>query len=138
MLCYYYILLFSFCRLLFIKTLIAVYEDTCKDGDSDAYKCVYVIVQSRQKRKSALLSHRKRRCTHIGLLFEFQRLKISCFKTEVLKKRFHATDVGPRLGTSSSFCPGCSFSYLLLSPLHVSWWAAYKDRSHSNDQNVLP
>ncbi len=28
-----------------------VYEDTCKDGDSDAYKCVYVIVQSRQKEK---------------------------------------------------------------------------------------
>ncbi len=26
-------------------------EDTCKDGDSDAYKCVYVIVQSRQKKK---------------------------------------------------------------------------------------
>ncbi len=26
-----------------------VHEDTCKDGDSDAYKCVYVIVQSLQK-----------------------------------------------------------------------------------------
>ncbi len=25
------------------------YEDTCKDGDSDAYKCIYVIVQKRQK-----------------------------------------------------------------------------------------
>ncbi len=60
-------------------------EDTCKDGDSDTYKCVYVIVQSRQKRKSTLLSHRKRRRTHIGLLFEFQWLKIGCFKTAVLK-----------------------------------------------------
>ncbi len=37
-----------------------VYEDTCKDGDSDTYKCVYVIVQRRQKRKGALLSHRHR------------------------------------------------------------------------------
>ncbi len=45
---------------------------------------VYVIVQSRQKRKSMLLSHRKRRRTHIALLFEFQRLKIGCFKTAVL------------------------------------------------------
>ncbi len=62
-----------------------VYEDTCKDGDSDAYRCVYVIVQSRQKRKSVLLSHRKRRRTHIALLFEFQRLKIGCFKTAVFK-----------------------------------------------------
>ncbi len=29
----------------------SVYEDSCKDGDFDAYKCVYVIVQSRQKIK---------------------------------------------------------------------------------------
>ncbi len=42
----------------------SVYEDSCKDGDFDAYKCVYVIVQSRQKiKKSVLLSHRKRRHT---------------------------------------------------------------------------
>ncbi len=27
---------------------------------------------------------------------------------------------------------------VVLSPLHVSWWAAYKDRSHSNDEKVLP
>ncbi len=33
----------------------------------------------------ALLSHRKRRRTHIALLFEFQRLNIGCFKTAVLK-----------------------------------------------------
>ncbi len=46
---------------------------------------VYVIVQSQQKRKSALLSHRKRQRTHIALLFVFQRLKIGCFKTAVLK-----------------------------------------------------
>ncbi len=51
-------------------------KDTCKDGDSDAYKCVYVIVQSRRKRKGKLLSHRMRRHTHIALLFDFQRLKI--------------------------------------------------------------
>ncbi len=58
-----------------------------KDGDSYAYKCVYVtlIVQSRQKRKGALLSHRKRRRTHKSLLFDFQRLKIGCFKTAMLK-----------------------------------------------------
>ncbi len=86
-----------------------MFEDTCKDGDSDAYKCVYAIVQSRQKRKSVLLSHRKRRRTHIGLLFEFQRLKIGCFKTAVLKSRDHATDVVPRLGMSSWLCPGWSF-----------------------------
>ncbi len=67
------------------KTYIAVFEDTCKDGDSDAYKCVHATVQSRQKRKGALLSHRKIRHTHIALLFEFQRLKIGCFKTAVLK-----------------------------------------------------
>ncbi len=72
--------LFSFCRLLFLKTFLkTVFEDTCKDGDSDAYMCVYVIVQSQQKRKSALLSHRKRRRTHIALLFEFRQLKIGCF-----------------------------------------------------------
>ncbi len=63
----------------------SVFEDTCKDGDSDAYKCVYVIVQKRQKRKGALLSHRKRWHTHIALLFYFQQLKISCFKTAVPK-----------------------------------------------------
>ncbi len=62
-----------------------VYEDTCKDGYSEAYKCVYLIVQSQQKRNSVLLSHRKRRRTHIALLFVFQRFKISCFKTAVLK-----------------------------------------------------
>ncbi len=86
-----------------------MFEDTCKDGDSDAYKCVYVIVQSRQKRKSVLLSHRKRRRTHIGLLFEFQRLKIFVLKLQFLKTCDHATDVVPRLGTSSWFCPGWSF-----------------------------
>ncbi len=75
------------------------------------HKCVYVIVQSQQKRKGALLSHRKRRRTHIDLLFEFQRLKISCFKTAVLKSCDHATDVVPRLGTSSWFCPGWSFCF---------------------------
>ncbi len=37
-----------------------VYEDTCKDGDSDAYKCVYVIAQSRQKRKKVRSSHTER------------------------------------------------------------------------------
>ncbi len=44
--------------------------------------------------------------THIALLFEFRRLKIGCFKTAVLKTRDHATDVVPRLVTSSSLCPG--------------------------------
>ncbi len=117
-------------------------EDTCKDGDSDAYKCVYVIVQSRQKRKGALLSHRKRQRTHIGLLFFFQRLKIGCFKTAVLKKTHdHATDVVPRLGNlrARGFVQaGRSHLQLLLSLLHAPWWAAYKDRSHSNDEKVLP
>ncbi len=68
----------------------------------------YVIVQSRQKRKSVLLSHRKRRRTHIGLLFEFQWLKIFVLKLQFLKTCDHATGVVPRLGTSSWFCPGWS------------------------------
>ncbi len=64
---------------------IAVFEDTCKDGDSVKYKCVYVIVQSRQKRKGVLLSLRKRQRTHIALLFDFQRLKIGFLKLQCLK-----------------------------------------------------
>ncbi len=35
-----------------------MFEDTCKDGDSDAYKCVYVIVcnKSAKKKKRAPLT----------------------------------------------------------------------------------
>ncbi len=69
--------------------------DTCKDGDTDAYTCVYVIVQSRKKRKGALLSHRKRRRTHICLLFDFQLLKIGCFKTAVLKNAWPCYSCSP-------------------------------------------
>ncbi len=36
-----------------------VNEDTCTDGDSDAYKCVHVIVQSRRIRESAPLSQKE-------------------------------------------------------------------------------
>ncbi len=54
----------------------------------------------------APLTQKQRRRTHIALLFVFQWLKIGCFKTAVLKTRVHATDVVPRLGTSSSFCSG--------------------------------
>ncbi len=90
-----------------------MFEDTCKDGDSDAYKCVYVIFQSRQKRKGAILSHRKRRHTHIGLLFVlcFNGLKSVVLKLQCLNTRDHAnvTDVVRHLGTSSSLCPGWSF-----------------------------
>ncbi len=91
--------------------------------DSDAYKCVYVIVQSRQKRKRALLSNRKRRHTHIGLLFDFQRLKIGCFKTAVLKNAW------PYYRCSLSFRNELLvLSWLVvLSLLHAPWWAAYKD-----------
>ncbi len=27
---------------------------------------------------------------------------------------------------------------LFLSPVHAPWWAVYKDRSHLNDEKVLP
>ncbi len=84
-----------------------MFEDTCKDGDSDAYKCVHVIVQIRQKRKGALLSHRKRQSTHIGLFFNG--LKSVVLKLQCLKTRDHATDVVPRLVTSFSLCPGWWF-----------------------------
>ncbi len=75
------------CVFSFLKPKSLRLRTLAKTGVSDAYKCVYVIVQSRQKRKGALLSHRKRWCTHItlALLFEFQWLKIGCFKTAVLK-----------------------------------------------------
>ncbi len=33
---------------------------------------------------------------------------------------------------------GLSHLHLLLSLLNIAWWAAYKDRSHSNYENVLP
>ncbi len=87
-----------------------MFQDTCKDGDSDAYKCVYVIVQSRQNIKGALLSHRKRRRTHIALLLSFNGLKSVVLKLQCLKMRDHATDVVPRLGTNSWLCPSWSFS----------------------------
>ncbi len=70
-----------------------MFEDSCKDGDSDAYKCVYVIVQSLQKRKGALLSHRKRRRTHIGLLLSLNGLKSVVLKLQCLKTHDNATDV---------------------------------------------
>ncbi len=54
---------------------------------------VYVIVQSLQKRKGALLSHRKRRRTHIALLLSFNGLKSVVLKRQCLKTRDHATDV---------------------------------------------
>ncbi len=103
-----------------------VYEDTCKDGDSDAYKRVYVIVQSRQKRNRALLSHRKRRRTHIAL-FVFQRLKIGCFKTAVLKNAWPCYRCSPSFRNELII-----LSWLVvLSLLHAPWWGVYKDRSHS-------
>ncbi len=114
-----------------------VYEDTCKDGDSDAYKCDYVIVQSRQKRKGALFSHRKRRRTHIGLLFEFQWLKISCFKTAVIKNVWPCYRCSPSFRNELLVVSWLLVLHLLRSSLHAPWWAAYKDRSHSNDGNVL-
>ncbi len=83
-----------------------MFEDTCKDGDSDAYKCVYVIVQSRRKRKrkSAPLTQKE---THIGLCFNG--LKSVVLKLQCLKTRDHATDVAPGFvlaGRSVSFsCP---------------------------------
>ncbi len=43
-------------------------------------RCVYVIVQCWQKRKSALLSHRKRLRTHIGYSFFFFRYPITIKK----------------------------------------------------------
>ncbi len=56
-----------------------------------------------------LLSQRKRRRTHIALLFEFQRLKNGCFKTAVLKNKCPCYKC-------PSFCPGWSFStYFCLS-----------------------
>ncbi len=122
---------FSFSRLLSQDLNRCVYEDTCKDRDSDAYKCVYVIVQSRQKRKGALLSHRKRRCTHIAL-FVFQQLQIGCFKTAVL------INAWPCYRCSPSFRNELVVLHLFLSLLHVSWWVACKDRSHPNDEKVLP
>ncbi len=62
---------------------------------------------------------------HIALLFVFQRLKISCFKTAVLKTRVHATVVVPSLGIAHHFVLADSAptrSHLLLSPLHAPWW----------------
>ncbi len=114
-----------------------VYEDTCKDGDSYAYSCAYVIVRPiKRQKKCALLSHWNRDGARIALLFVFQRLKIGCFKTAVLKTRVHTTDVVPRLGTSSSFCPGWSCSYseppASVSPSRPV--VACKDRSHPNDE----
>ncbi len=98
-----------------------VYEDTCKDEDSDAYKCVYVIVLSWQKGKSTLLSHRKRRRTHIAQLccLCFNSLKSVVLKLQFLKTCDHASDAVPRLGMSSWFCPGWSFC-LLVAP-HGGW-----------------
>ncbi len=47
----------------------------------------------------------------------------------------HATDVVPRLGRAPGrVLAGRSHLHLLLCPLHAPWWAAYKDRSHSNDK----
>ncbi len=106
-----------------------VYEDTCKDGDSDAYKCVYVIVQCRQKRKSALLSHRKRRRTHIALLFEFQRLKIGCFKTAVLKNAWPCYRCSSLFRNEVLVLCWLVVLHLRLSPPHAPWWVAYKDQS---------
>ncbi len=76
---------FSFCRLLSQDLNRRVNEDTCKDGDSDAYKCVYVIVQSRRKKKKHVPLTQKETAHAYSSVVEFQRLKIGCFKTAVLK-----------------------------------------------------
>ncbi len=75
---------------------------SCKDGDSNAYKCVYVIVQRQQKRKNT--PHTKRDGART-LLFDFQRIKISCFKTAVLKNACSCYICSP----SFRNCPGWSF-----------------------------
>ncbi len=115
-----------------------MFEDTSNEGDSDAYKCVDVIVQSRQKRKGVLLSHRKRRHTHIGLLFEFQRIKIGCFKTAVLKNAWPCYRCSPSFRNELLVLSWLLVLHLLRPPLHALWWAAYKDRSHSNSEKLLP
>ncbi len=148
-----YTVTLRFLFLPFTRSCLLVFEDTCKDGDSDAYKCVYVIVQSRKKEK-ALLSHRKRRCTRIALLFEFQRLKIGCFKTAVLKNTWPCYRCSPSfrnellvvswLVLCPVHAPFLSFFIYINLPFLVSYFyylwggAAYKDRSHSNDEKVLP
>ncbi len=114
-----------------------VYEDTCNDGDSDAYKCVHVIVQSRQKKKRVPLTQKETAHAYSCCLI-FNALKSVVLKLQCLKTRDHATDVVPRLGTSSSLCPGWSFSTCFCLLLTPPWWAAYKDRSHSNYEKVFP
>ncbi len=82
-----------------------MFEDTFKDGDSDAYKCVYVIVQSRQKRKSAPLTQKETAHAYSSVVC-YNGLKSVVLKLQCLKTRDHATDVVPRLVTSSWLCHG--------------------------------
>ncbi len=79
-----------------------------------------------------LLSHRKRQRTHtggvwrrtrIGLLFEFQRLKIGCFKTAVLNNAWPCYRCSPSFRNELLV-----LSWLVDMSLHAPWWAAYKDR----------
>ncbi len=131
---------FSFCRLLSLKTQITVFmRILAKTGIlTDAYTCVYVIVQSRQKWKSVLLSNRKRRRTHIALLFEFQRLKISLYQTAVIKNAWPCYRCSPSFRNELLVVSWLLVLHLFLSVLHAPWWAAYKDCSHSNDEKLLP
>ncbi len=69
----------------------------------------------RQKKKSAVLSHRNRDGARIQLgCLCFNSLKSVVLKLQCLKMRVHATDVVPRLVLV--------VLHLVLSPLHVPWW----------------
>ncbi len=73
--------------------------------------------------KNALLSHRHRDGARIWLCcFSFNGLKSACIKLQCFKKRIHATDVVPRLGTCSSFCPLWSFSTWFCLSFTPPWW----------------
>ncbi len=119
---------FSIYRLLALKSL-------CLWGylPRRGFWCIYVCSCNRsksakKKRRAPLTQKETAHAYSCCLSFN----KIGCFKTAVLKNAW------PCYRCSPSFRNELLVLHLFLSPVHAPWWAAYKDRSHSNDEKILP
>ncbi len=116
-----------------------MFEDTCKDGDSDAYKCVYVtlIVQSWQKIKSALLHTETVHAYNVRSVVCVSTAQSVVLKLQCLKTRDHATDVVPRLGTSWSFSTCFCLSFTPRGGWHVKIAVAHIMKRYYRKQCIL-
>ncbi len=88
---------------------------------------IYVCSCNRSKankaEKSASLTQTQRRCTHIGLLFVFQRLKISLYQTTVLKNAWPCYRCSHSFRNELLVVSWLVVLHLILSPLHAPWRA---------------